>query len=838
MGELVNSETLVKASQLGLAGTSMYAAGMELAAGGFALGPAAAIGIAALSVVSTFLKKKKKSSGGSDPLAQFAQAILQALSIISKQIADVRHDIAELRRENMENFYHLMSAITTGFEKLEIVVRDEIRGFCIPAMAALQRIEDNLNQWGNILLSGQKQSALQPFYALRHNMSDWYDGREIANRESVIPQLANQAANWLTQNLLAPTHTGMDLWEHATTNRHYNEVVFPALSRNAIAQKRGFLARYYLEYYPTVAKNLTGHPMHQIVNLALWIPMAHQYAQFRQEFGEHVLDPRCENIDKIIDIAKTNFAYLQSLRGDNAFFHYLFAGYLADLKNVSRIMDKEVAAQNNTLDNAVDISKTIARMMRATSGSPINQVVSGGTTYTDYACNGIITKLIGNRHQFPPVNASYKSPRALIANDLARKHNPRNYITESTSTTPNLVYDSCLQPHQFPAEFLLLEKLGLASISCSYVVPDKALTQSDLFNILNENKKPGRERCITVTLTYSSGLKRQIAQFNQVITDGEVTSQTGSFESAHRGEAFKHLENHILSSRKKAIQNALARMEPVLQNGDALRRLLIAYAIDIGLKDTAREWLDQLTNASTIADSLKEYLSKGTIDTPFPLISFDLDFERNLFNQTMQPKNFENDWGNALTALIAQLELIKLQDSVRAEIAKHVKAPEPESQPSRKSEEELLHQSGFSFGQAMGLAVICEKLRHEKFKTAAGILAPESDYAFSVDADKLSAAERHGFLLGVSTQFTATMTRLTKPDVILQLMAANELTAISLLGEFSEQQITKSRESSRVSGALLLNERRPTGVQTVGLFSAGGIIQPLQSSASAAAAKY
>ncbi len=392
-------------------------------------------------------------------------------------------------------------------------------------------------------------------------------------------------------------------------------------------------------------------------------------------------------------------------------------------------------------------------------------------------------------------------------------------ITKSTSTTSDLVYDDCLLPHQFPVEFLLLEKLDLASISCSYVVPDKALTQSDWFHIVNENKKPSRERCITVTLTYSSGLKRQIAEFNQVVTDGKVTSQTESFEPACRGEASEHLENHILSLRKKAIQNALTRMEPYLQRLDAFRRLLIAYAIDIGLQDAARkQWLDQLINASPIADSLKTYLSNGTINTPFPLISFDLDFDRNLFNQALQPQNFENDWENALTDIVVQLELIKFQDSA-SELAGHRKVSEPESHSSREREE-VLHQSGFEFGQAMGLAVICEKLRHEKFETAARILAPKSDSAFSVDAGKLSAAERHGFLLGVSTQITAAMTRLTKPDVIPQLIAANELTAISWLGEFSQQQIAKSLEASRVSNALLLDAKKPSGAQTVGLFSA------------------
>jgi hypothetical protein len=589
---------------------------------------------AAANIFGVFKKRKSRP----DPLA----GILQSLFGISQQIYE-KLEIMDERNFKMQKF--ILKTLCDGFGHISNLIQDvnnnivnRIIDFQLEIRRASDRLQTSVNYWGSLNANRQYRISLQHDYTplLAHLEAEWEDADRIKN-------IAIDVTNWLGGNpeksrkplTALPHYTGTDLIPNATSNKGLYDaivnVIFPDenVPDYTISSRRGFLACYAQSLgVPSVIS------YEDIVDDALWHLLSLNSIEFFANHGMQLADAENIYFNPIKRVAEANIAHIKELQSDNSLFVKLFERYQTALDAISKSINVELTKQNELLGNKVNICNSAAEMIAACSGNyPSKQVVAGGSKYTWYYINKNV------RDQFS---------QASVA-DLKRGWNGGDWgfwginvgaylklsVQSAEGTAVDFVYDVGMLPHKFPLVFLVLdEKIKLGKITSSYTAgyhyPQE---QDDLIAILKGGNAKGSSRCVTVKFTDKTGSEWQIAQFNQIIENGYVTSQ--SMDIAHEEKGIKLLENFILSVRKIAIQNALTAIELDLQMLEANLRCLKGFAKYIGLREAEQNKLKQLLTAREIKIKLQDYINKGTIDTSLPFIIPNIDTIRHAFMNGM-----------------------------------------------------------------------------------------------------------------------------------------------------------------------------------------------------------
>ena len=190
LGEHFENKTLRDIGQVGMAATQIYAAGAELLASGFALGPAAIIGIAALAIITAFSKKKKKRGPVEDP-------VMRGLNELSKQLNEVSIAIQERiihLEENMRGFFEDQNAmIMVQTSLIKTILTDGFNS----ENYRLQDIQDDLNRITEILKRGFSANYLQDFHGSISEINHLLENNGDRTRE--FETVLSTVTTWLSE---------------------------------------------------------------------------------------------------------------------------------------------------------------------------------------------------------------------------------------------------------------------------------------------------------------------------------------------------------------------------------------------------------------------------------------------------------------------------------------------------------------------------------------------------------------------------------------------------------------------------------------------------------------
>ena len=613
-GRELHNPGLENTARLGMAGINLYTAyagwtSMAAAAttstaatAATALGPTAFLSpmTLALSAALTIFSIAR-SNHDEDGVNPFSMMIQQ----MHTYTTHICNRIESFRQENFAMQLVILKTIKSGFGELTQSLNNNTRvlqSFYSDSMARFHDLQNRLNQIESRVAFGQRFISLEEFKTLVNEIKDVFEKRET--RKEKIKEIANRTAHWIKTEekgepalIATPMYTGVDFLLGVTTEDERMlriiEGVFPDVNAETVMTRRGFLA-YYAEKVLNIPTVVAGKTISfsQIVDPQLYEALVSYYIPYRRKVFDCIDDPNEINIDGISRTASLSRDQIKFWQRSELLFTTLFDKFTEALEEINKIYKNEFKKQNEHIGNVIDIEQETAVSLAKFNGEyPKNQLIHG-LAHTTYKYGQV--------------------------NDMPG-------FVAHPGTSADCHYRAKIKDHYFPHGYIGLEALKAGSFYMTvcdvYTSPTE---QEDKIYVMYGSPPKYCTRTFDVKFTYSdTGATQHVLTITQATQHKDITNapidQTINIINSTDGE--KKYKEEVLKHRITAIQNSLPLLKKALKKLDAYRRLILAYAIDIGFKQEEITLLEKLLSEKEIVQRLLKYINDKSANAYLPYIN-------------------------------------------------------------------------------------------------------------------------------------------------------------------------------------------------------------------------